>query len=107
MSGTAAGTGFHVAPEAAIRGPHLAIVRTGDRVTIDATTHKLCVEIDSIGRDEGEIGSVEAGWGWERCVWEGEGRGIGCRSNGPQFRAMDEISMNSTTYIVCMWCSKL
>lgn len=56
MSGTAAGTvvlHWHVAPEAAILGgPYLAIVWTGNRVTIDAITRKLCVEIDSRERLE-------------------------------------------------------
>ena len=37
---------LHVAPEADIGGPHLAIVWTGDRVTIDATMCKICDEID-------------------------------------------------------------
>ena len=44
MSDTAAGTVvLHVAPEAAIGGPHFAIVRTGDRVTIDT----LCASFAS------------------------------------------------------------
>jgi dihydroxy-acid dehydratase len=41
MSGTAFGTiVLHVAPEAAVGGP-LALVRTGDRITLDVPNRKL------------------------------------------------------------------
>jgi dihydroxy-acid dehydratase len=41
MSGTAFGTiVLHVAPESAVGGP-LALVRTGDRITLDVPNRKL------------------------------------------------------------------
>jgi dihydroxy-acid dehydratase len=45
MSGTSFGTVIlHVAPEAAMGGP-LAIVRNGDRISLDAPNRKLTLEI--------------------------------------------------------------
>ncbi|MGA3216836.1 MAG: IlvD/Edd family dehydratase [Acidimicrobiales bacterium] len=57
MSGTAFGTVvLHVAPEAAVGGP-LALVRTGDEITLDVATRTLRLEVD----DE-EIARRRAEW---------------------------------------------
>ncbi|KAF8574588.1 dehydratase family protein 2 [Ramaria rubella] len=57
MSGTAAGTVIlHVAPEAAIGGP-LAVVRDGDRITIDVASRRLSLDID-----EGELKRRLGAW---------------------------------------------
>ena len=46
MSGTAFGTVvLHVAPEAAIGGP-LALVRTGDKISLDVAKRLLRLEVD-------------------------------------------------------------
>jgi dihydroxy-acid dehydratase len=46
MSGTAFGTiVLHIAPEAAVGGP-LAIVRTGDRITLDVEMRRIELLID-------------------------------------------------------------
>jgi dihydroxy-acid dehydratase len=45
MSGTAYGTVvLHVAPEAAVGGP-LALVRTGDRITLDVPSRTLTLDV--------------------------------------------------------------
>jgi dihydroxyacid dehydratase/phosphogluconate dehydratase len=47
MSGTAFGTiVLHVAPEAAVGGP-LAMVKTGDRITLDVPKRKLELHVDA------------------------------------------------------------
>jgi dihydroxy-acid dehydratase len=57
MSGTHYGTCvLHVAPESAIGGP-LALVRTGDRVTLDVPARRLDVEVS----DE-ELAARRAQW---------------------------------------------
>ena len=46
MSGTAFGTVvLHVAPEAAVGGP-LALVRSGDRITLDIEARRLHLDVD-------------------------------------------------------------
>jgi L-arabonate dehydrase len=46
MSGTAYGTVvLHIAPEAAVGAP-LALVRTGDTITLDVSKRLLCLEVD-------------------------------------------------------------
>lgn len=65
MSGTAAGTVvLHVTPEAAIGGP-LAIVRSGDLVTVDVALRRLCVDVSEV--------EVERRLG----EWRRDGRGRG------------------------------
>jgi dihydroxy-acid dehydratase len=57
MSGTAFGTiVLHVAPESAIGGP-LAIVRTGDRITLDVEARRIDLLLDDV-----EIASRLAAW---------------------------------------------
>ena len=57
MSGTAFGTiVLHIAPEAAIGGP-LAIVRTGDRITLDVEARRIDLLLD-----EAEIATRLAAW---------------------------------------------
>jgi dihydroxy-acid dehydratase len=52
MSGTAYGTVvLHCAPEAAVGGP-LAIVRDGDRITLDAEAGRLDLDVDPIEVDQ-------------------------------------------------------
>jgi dihydroxy-acid dehydratase len=47
MSGTAFGTiVLHVAPESAVGGP-LALVRTGDRITLDVPKRRLELHVDA------------------------------------------------------------
>jgi dihydroxy-acid dehydratase len=47
MSGTSYGTCvLHVAPEAFVGGP-LALVRNGDRITLDVAARKLTLEVDA------------------------------------------------------------
>jgi dihydroxy-acid dehydratase len=56
MSGTAFGTVIlHVAPEAAIGGP-LALVRSGDAITLDVAGRSLTLEVsdEELGRRRGE-----------------------------------------------------
>jgi dihydroxy-acid dehydratase len=72
MSGTAYGTVvLHVAPEAAAGGP-LALVRTGDVVTLDVAARRIDVEIpdDELARrrpSEATVaGFADPGRGWER-----------------------------------------
>jgi L-arabonate dehydrase len=69
MSGTAYGTVvLHVSPEAAIGGP-LALVRSGDMITLDVPAHRLQLEVD-----EGTLATRRAQWtappkptrGWEK-----------------------------------------
>jgi dihydroxyacid dehydratase/phosphogluconate dehydratase len=74
MSGTAYGTVvLHVAPEAAAGGP-LALVRTGDWITLDVPARTLTLEVPP-----GELASRRAGWqppaphasrGWTRLYAE-------------------------------------
>jgi dihydroxy-acid dehydratase len=57
MSGTALGTVvLHVAPEAAVGGP-LALVRDGDRITLDVPGRKLELHVE-----EAELERRKAGW---------------------------------------------
>jgi len=57
MSGTAFGTiVLHVTPEAAVGGP-LALVRTGDRISLDADARRLDLLVD-----EAELARRGAGW---------------------------------------------
>ena len=57
MSGTAFGTVvLHVAPEAAIGGP-LALVRNGDRITLDVPKRRLDLHVDG-----GELARRRAEW---------------------------------------------
>ena len=57
MSGTAFGTVvLHVAPEAAVGGP-LALVRTGDEITLDVATRSL-----RLGVDDEELARRRAEW---------------------------------------------
>ncbi len=72
MSGTAYGTVvLHVAPEAAAGGP-LALVRTGDVVTLDVAARRIDVEVpdDELARrrpSEATVaGFADPGRGWER-----------------------------------------
>jgi dihydroxy-acid dehydratase len=72
MSGTAYGTVvLHVAPEAAAGGP-LALVRTGDVVTLDVAARQIDVEVpdDELARrrpSEATVaGFANPGRGWER-----------------------------------------
>jgi L-arabonate dehydrase len=69
MSGTAYGTVvLHVSPEAAIGGP-LALVHSGDMITLDVPAHRLQLEVD-----EGTLATRRAQWtappkptrGWEK-----------------------------------------
>ncbi len=69
MSGTAYGTVvLHVSPEAAIGGP-LALVRSGDMVTLDVPAHRLQLEVD-----DNTLAARRAQWtpapkptrGWEK-----------------------------------------
>ncbi len=69
MSGTAYGTVvLHVSPEAAIGGP-LALVRSGDMVTLDVPAHRLHLEVD-----DNTLAARRAQWtpppkptrGWEK-----------------------------------------
>jgi dihydroxy-acid dehydratase len=69
MSGTAYGTVvLHASPEAAAGGP-LALVRSGDMVTLDVSKRLVCLEVD-----EATLASRRAQWtppplpkrGWER-----------------------------------------
>jgi dihydroxy-acid dehydratase len=46
----------HIAPEAQEGGP-IALVRTGDRITIDAETNRLDVDVS-----EAELGTRRAAW---------------------------------------------
>jgi dihydroxy-acid dehydratase len=74
MSGTAYGTVvLHVAPEAAAGGP-LALVRTGDWITLDVPARTLTLEVD-----DHELARRRAGWqppaplasrGWTRLYTE-------------------------------------
>ena len=74
MSGTAYGTVvLHVAPEAAAGGP-LALVRTGDWITLDVPSRTLTVELS-----DGELALRRAEWtappppstrGWTRLYTE-------------------------------------
>ena len=70
MSGTAYGTVvLHVSPEAAAGGP-LALVRTGDWITLDVPSRTLTLEVpdDELGRRRGEWTPPPApasrGWTW-------------------------------------------
>jgi dihydroxy-acid dehydratase len=70
MSGTAYGTVvLHVAPEAAAGGP-LALVRTGDWITLDVPSRTLTLEVpdDELGRRRGEWTPppppASRGWTW-------------------------------------------
>ncbi|QYX81963.1 IlvD/Edd family dehydratase [Streptomyces akebiae] len=72
MSGTAYGTVvLHVAPEAAAGGP-LALVRTGDFVTLDVAARRIDVDVsaDELARREPDRATVAGfatpGRGWER-----------------------------------------
>ena len=57
MSGTAYGTVvLHVAPEAAVGGP-LALVKTGDMITLDVEARKLHLEVD-----DAELARRRAAW---------------------------------------------
>jgi len=57
MSGTAYGTVvLHVAPEAAVGGP-LALVRTGDWISLDVPARRLDLEVD-----EAELAARRAAW---------------------------------------------
>ena len=57
MSGTAFGTiVLHIAPESAVGGP-LAIVRTGDRITLDVEARRIELLID-----DAELESRLAAW---------------------------------------------
>ena len=57
MSGTAYGTVvLHVAPEAAAGGP-LALVRTGDRITLDVAARSLHLHVD-----DAELARRRAAW---------------------------------------------
>ena len=57
MSGTAYGTVvLHVAPEAAAGGP-LALVRTGDQITLDVAERSLHLHVD-----EAELARRRAAW---------------------------------------------
>jgi dihydroxy-acid dehydratase len=57
MSGTAYGTVvLHVAPEAAVGGP-LALVRSGDLITLDVDSRSLVLNVD-----EGELARRRAAW---------------------------------------------
>jgi dihydroxyacid dehydratase/phosphogluconate dehydratase len=74
MSGTAYGTVvLHVAPEAAAGGP-LALVRTGDWITLDVPARTLTLEVS-----DQELAERRAGWqpppphasrGWTRLYDE-------------------------------------
>jgi dihydroxy-acid dehydratase len=74
MSGTAYGTVvLHVAPEAAAGGP-LALVRTGDWITLDVPARSLTLEVNAE-----ELAERRAGWrppaphasrGWTRLYCE-------------------------------------
>jgi dihydroxy-acid dehydratase len=56
MSGTSFGTVvLHVAPESAVGGP-LAVVRTGDEITLNVPARKLTLEIPAIELDERRAG---------------------------------------------------
>ena len=70
MSGTAYGTVvLHVSPEAAAGGP-LALVRTGDWITLDVPSRTLTLEVpdDELGRRHGEWTPppppASRGWTW-------------------------------------------
>jgi dihydroxy-acid dehydratase len=70
MSGTAFGACIlHVAPEAAVGGP-LALVRTGDLITVDIDARVLRMEVsdDELARrrEEWTPPEQEVGRGWER-----------------------------------------
>jgi dihydroxy-acid dehydratase len=57
MSGTSYGTCvLHVAPESAVGGP-LALVRTGDRITLDVPARRLTLEVDGA-----ELEARRASW---------------------------------------------
>lgn len=57
MSGTAYGTVIlHVSPESAVGGP-LALVRTGDRITVDVAGRRLDVDLD-----DDELARRQADW---------------------------------------------
>jgi dihydroxy-acid dehydratase len=74
MSGTAYGTVvLHVSPEAAAGGP-LALVRTGDWISLDVPSRTLTLEVP-----DGELGRRRAEWtappplatrGWTRLYTE-------------------------------------
>ena len=69
MSGTAFGTiVLHIAPESAVGGP-LALVRTGDRIRLDAEARRIDVLID-----DGELEARRAAW-QPPAPPEGAGRG--------------------------------
>ena len=66
MSGTAFGTiVLHVAPEAAVGGP-LALVRTGDRIRLDAEARRLDLLVD-----DAELAARRAGWRAPRMARRG------------------------------------
>ena len=57
MSGTSYGTCvLHVAPESAVGGP-LALVRTGDMITLDVAARRISLDVD-----EAELASRRAAW---------------------------------------------
>ena len=57
MSGTSYGTCvLHVAPESAVGGP-LALVRTGDLITLDVAARRITLEVD-----EAELAARRAAW---------------------------------------------
>jgi dihydroxy-acid dehydratase len=70
MSGTAFGACIlHVAPEAAVGGP-LALVRTGDLITVDIDTRQLSLEVSEkeleVRRAQWTAPEPEVARGWER-----------------------------------------
>jgi dihydroxy-acid dehydratase len=69
MSGTSyGGCLLHCAPEAAIGGP-LALLRTGDRITVDVPARRIHLEVD-----DAELAARRAAWQPPRRRYE---RGYG------------------------------
>jgi dihydroxyacid dehydratase/phosphogluconate dehydratase len=74
MSGTAYGTVIlHVSPEAASGGP-LALVRTGDWITLDVPSRTLTLEVSdeelAVRREEWQPPAPHASRGWTRLYSE-------------------------------------